>query len=208
MTSLQWSPGVTCRSFQTGTGKLKEFDARGRIAFSMAIFTLEEAARFSGRSPREMRLMLERGELPGRQRGGRWTVTSKDLEETLARASTEAGAHPPVGADPGPGFDEPEPADEARVRDRIARLIERIRRLERELDDVRGVLLKTESRVVELELELATRPQRPAPVTPARPQPAPEPAADQGMRKALTPLFRPDASPRSRDKTPRRDAGS
>ena len=145
----------------------------------MAIFTLEEAARFSGRSPREMRLMLERGELPGRQRAGRWTVASKDLEETLSRASALEGPGPAVGADPGPGFDEPEPvpADEERVRDRIARLIERIRRLERELDDVRGVLLKTESRVVELELELASRPARPpvAPAPPVRP-PEPEPS--------------------------------
>ncbi len=178
----------------------------------MAIFTLEEAARFSGRSPREMRLMLERGELPGRQRAGRWTVASKDLEETLSRASTLDGAHPPVGADPGPGFDEPAPppADEERVRDRIARLIERIRRLESELDDVRGVLLKTESRVVELELELAARPSRTAPAPPVRP-PEPEPAeseraTDQDMREALTPLFRPDGSPRRRGATSRDDS--
>ena len=178
----------------------------------MATFTLEEAARFSGRSPREMRLMLERGELPGKQRAGRWTVSSKDLEETLSRASALEGPSPPAGADPGPGFDEPAPADEERVKDRIARLIERIRRLERELDDVRGVLLKTESRVVELELELATRPPRPpvAPAPPVRPpEPEPsesEPATDQDMREALTPLFRPDGSPRRRGATSRDDS--
>ena len=131
----------------------------------MAIFTLEEAARFSGRSPREVRLLIERGDLPGRRRAGRWTVTSYDLERSLSHrepSATDAQPHPPVGADPDDPFARP-PADSHRTHEPDARLQEKVRRLESELAEVRGELARADARVIDLEraaLEKTPKPER------------------------------------------------
>lgn len=187
----------------------------------MAIFTLEDAARFSGRSPRELRLLIEKGQIPGRRRGGRWTVTSHDLERALPQrgfADPDAHAHPPVGADPDDPFAPARPAEPDPSGDRDARLVERIRRLEHELAEVRGELAQADARVIDLERAAldTTRPSEPVSTEterkpararrssasrgPAKSKRSASAASDEedsgsepdGMRQALTPLFRPE----------------
>jgi hypothetical protein len=155
----------------------------------MAIFTLEEAARFSGRSPREVRLLIESGAIPGRQRAGRWTVASQDLERTLApRAPEDGESHPPVGAEPPDPFAPAAQPD--RTLDRDARLLERVRRIERELAEMRGRLEEANAKVAELGGD------------PAGAQEGPQETAGaetEGMREALTPLFRSKRKPPAGD---------
>jgi hypothetical protein len=195
----------------------------------MAIFTLEDAARFSGRSPRELRLLIEKGQIPARRRAGRWTVTSHDLERALpprGLSDPDAHAHPPVGADPDDPFAPSAPAEGDRTRDRDARLVERIRRLEHELTEVRTELAQADARVIDLERaalgssRVERKPQRgrkaSGPRGAAKPKRSNAARSDEedagsepgGMRQALTPLFKPESErPRNGGSRPKSSDG-
>lgn len=164
--------------------------------------TLDQAARESGRSARELRLTIESGDLPAVQRSGRWVVDPVALEQLVASASTGAPApeaaprrltEVPAPATAG-GAAEQHPVDEllARLETRaveVATLRERlgarrdtdgeqVERLERELSSTRMQLEQARRRIEEL-------------VGGADP-PNPRRA---GMRDALTPLFENTRAP-------------
>lgn len=163
----------------------------------MDALTLEEAARVSGRSPRDLRLTIEAGRLPASKRGGRWMVDPVDLEQ-LVLPDEAPPPGPRLVAAPPPTDAEPHPLDEllARLEARAVevaglreereqidrRAEEKVERLERELSATRMELEVARRRIEELE---GTEPGPPA----RRP----------GMRDALNPLFersRPPDEPR------------
>lgn len=165
--------------------------------------TLEQAARESGRSARELRLTIEAGDLPAVQRGGRWVVDPVDLSRHI-----EPAADPESPARPGrhltevvtPPADAPSghhPVDEllarletravevATLREKLGSRTEtdsRVESLERELSATRMELEQARRRIDELEGGGDARPA-------ARRQPA--------MRDALTPLFERTREPDS-----------
>ena len=140
-------------------------------------------------------------------------VTSYDLERSLSvRGKPTPEPHPPVGADPEDPFAPAKPDQSSRAHDRDARLLERVRRLEHELAEVRGELARADARVIELErAALDAGPvkgrsdaarkssrERKSPAgrkrstkTEASGDERSEGEADD-MRQALTPLFRPE----------------
>jgi len=129
--------------------------------------TLDQAARESGHSARELRLTIESGDLPAVNRGGRWVVDPVDLRQLV----------------------EPETSPETRAVE-VATLREKlasrgngesgkVERLERELSVTLVELEQARRRVEQLERD-GDR--------------APGPR-QQGMRDALTPLFERTRSP-------------
>ena len=92
----------------------------------MAALGIEEAARASGLSARDLREMIERGTLPATRPAGRWLVNRGDLSAASMRHVPEVAAGPapapagPIGAAPGapvielqqPPAEEPAPVDE------------------------------------------------------------------------------------------------
>lgn len=70
----------------------------------MSSLTLEQAARASGRSPREIRLLLEEGRLRGAVLAGRWQVEPSEVDGLLGQVGV--GAPPdeqPLRVVPPPG---------------------------------------------------------------------------------------------------------
>jgi hypothetical protein len=173
----------------------------------MEPLTLKEAARESGRSARELRLIIEAGDLPASRREGLWCVDRADLEALAPAASPQTGprlveapasARPPTDASSvvhTPG-NQPaaHPVDELLSRlearamevailreERAAldpRAPEKVERLERELAATRAQLEAARRLIVELQ--------------------GPEPRAARrrhGMRDALIPLFEQTRTP-------------
>lgn len=57
---------------------------------------LDDAARRSGRSARELRTAIEGGELPAVQRAGRWLIDPRELDRVVAAQPAGAGALAPT----------------------------------------------------------------------------------------------------------------
>jgi chromosome segregation ATPase len=152
----------------------------------MDAYTIPEAARAAGLSPREVRMRIEEGDLRAFIRAGRRMVDRAELERVFERP---APPQPALRAMP------PPPASPRVVEDVVARLEEQalevarvkrtasetrardaaeVRRLEEELADARRQLSRARERIAELESDGDAAP-------PPRP-------SDQ--REALTPLFR------------------
>ena len=138
----------------------------------MHLQTIPEAARTCGRSPREIRLMIEDGRLGAVRHGGRWLIDPLDLP---------GGDAPPVAAEPdpidiglGPEF---VPGVQARRRP-VGALPEpdtdRVLLLEAELREMRSQLDEARIRISELQASGFGRALR-----------------GSGDRGALAPLFRP-----------------
>lgn len=158
----------------------------------MDALTLEEAARASGRSPQELRLTIEAGDLPASRRAGRWMVDPVDLEQLVLPDAPPPGprlvSSPPAKAEPHPLDDllarlEARAVEVAALREEREAIdrqaAEQVERLERQLSATRMELAAARARIDELE---GTGP-RPATRKP-------------GMRDALNPLFeRTQASP-------------
>lgn len=135
--------------------------------------TIEEAARKSARSPRELRLLIESGELAAIRGAGRWLIDPLELERLGGSGS------PPASA-------QLEPASAGPLLARLEGLAGEVTALHgahaeppgRELSDLRARLDAAEARIARLE--------RTAP----RPEPAPPPSGRKAaMRDALHPLF-------------------
>ncbi|MEK6228346.1 MAG: helix-turn-helix domain-containing protein [Actinomycetota bacterium] len=138
----------------------------------MHLQTIPEAARTCGRSPREIRLMIEDGRLAAVRHGGRWLIEPLDLPgsqgppvapepdrwERRAESEFLPGIHPrrhPVEPVPQPDTD-------------------RVLSLEAELREMRSQLDSARIRISELEASGFGRALR-----------------GSGERGALAPLFRP-----------------
>jgi excisionase family DNA binding protein len=93
--------------------------------------TIDDAARVSGRGPRELRLLIESGELPATRRGGRWLIEACELERLVpaVRAAPPPAAERPASD---PNGMPPQPRDDelAALRARLDRAEVRITRLE------------------------------------------------------------------------------
>lgn len=57
----------------------------------MAMLSMEDAAKKSGKDPRELRRLLRNGTLAGKKDGGSWTVDSKSLDN-LGKAAAKPAA--------------------------------------------------------------------------------------------------------------------
>jgi hypothetical protein len=164
----------------------------------MDALPLDEAARVTGRSARELRLTIEAGDLPASRQAGRWFVKRADLDRLQPPEPPTSG---PRLVEPLPSLEElraePHPLDEllARLEARAVEVAalreereagarreqEKAERLERELSATRMELEAARRRIEELEGH---------PPGPASRRP--------GMRDALNPLFertRPEPDP-------------
>jgi septal ring factor EnvC (AmiA/AmiB activator) len=151
----------------------------------MDAYTIPEAARAAGLSPREVRMRIEEGDVRAIIRAGRRMVERSELERLVER---QPQAPPPLRAAP-----PPMPSPHV-VEDLVARLEEQalelarvkrtaaetrardasaVRKLEQELGDARRELSRARARITELESD----PERVIPRI-------------NDQRDALTPLFR------------------
>ncbi len=170
----------------------------------MASLDIEQAARASGLTAREVRLLIERGKLPATRPAGRWLIDQRHLAVTET-ARPEVVEAAPYGADePGNGaadgvgdpstvlarLEEAESqiADLREERDELRlRLREQVSSLQHSLEDSMEELDEARARIAELE---ARRPRPRAVEPPTEATPA------LGARDALTPLFRATVQPR------------
>ena len=166
----------------------------------MGSLDIEQAARASGLSAREIRLLIEEGQLPASRPAGRWLIDQRHLAAATPTRPAVPGARP-IGADPMAEEPQPAPAGGAVVdpgtllarleeaeaqiadlrveRDELRlRLREQVASLRGSLEDSMEELDHARARIAELE---SIRP----PTT--RPRAA---------REALTPLFRATTQPR------------
>jgi chromosome segregation ATPase len=152
----------------------------------MDAYTIPEAARAAGLSPREVRVRIEEGDLRAFIRAGRRMVEQSELErlvELSMPATPTLRAAPPPAASPRVVEDlvarlEEQALELARVRrtaaETRARDAAEIRRLEQELDDASHQLTRMRELIARLESDGAQGPPRPV----------------EDQRSALTPLFR------------------
>jgi len=140
----------------------------------MHLQTIPEAARTCGRSPREIRLMIEDGRLGAVRHGGRWLIDPLDLP---------GGEAPPLAAEPELLETRPEPGFVPGIQPRrrpVGAISEpdtdRVLSLEAELREMRSQLDSARIRISELEASGFGRALR-----------------GSGDRGALAPLFRPTA---------------
>ena len=138
----------------------------------MHLQTIPEAARTCGRSPREIRLMIEDGRLGAVRHGGRWLIDPLDLP---------AGGPPPAAPEPDRREirEEPEFVPGVQLRRLPVGAIpepdtDRVLALEAELREMRSQLDSARIRISELEASDFGRALR-----------------GSGERGALAPLFRP-----------------
>ena len=167
----------------------------------MASLDIEQAARASGLSAREIRLLIERGKLPATRPAGRWLIDKRHLAAAAPAPAVEAA--PEVDVARPTGAEAPEDvgtllarleeaqsqiADLRVERDELRlRLREQVSSLQHSLEDSMEELDEARAKLAEFEK------RRP------RPQPVPPPAEDKGalgVRDALTPLFRATTQPR------------
>jgi helix-turn-helix protein len=170
--------------------------------------TIDDAARLSGRSPREIRLLIESGRLAGERVAGRWRVRNEDLTRDLAPARPAIDGSRPLGAHP-----EPDPAsvpalglvreppeavaellrrlEEAAVelaavrdeRDSLrTRLCDEVEALEQSYSRARDQLEEARARIAELEARGLSETVKGS-------------TRGQGARAALNPLFQATAPP-------------
>ena len=124
----------------------------------MDAYTIPEAARAAGLSPREVRMRIEEGDLRAFIRAGRRMVDHSELERLMERRMPETPmlrAAPPPKASPRVVEDlvarlEEQSLELARVRrtaaETRARDAREVRRLEQELGDARRRIAELESR--------------------------------------------------------------
>jgi chromosome segregation ATPase len=142
-------------------------------------YTIPEAARAAGLSPREVRMRIEEGDLRAFIRAGRRMVDRSELERVFHRpAPAEPAASPrPQVVEDVVGRLEEQALELARVKrtaaENRARDAAEVRKLEQELGDARRELSRARARIAELESDGE-----------------PVPARLQDQRSALTPLFR------------------
>jgi DNA-binding transcriptional MerR regulator len=144
----------------------------------MDAYTIPEAARAAGLTPREVRMRIEEGDLRAFIRAGRRMVAHSEIERLSERTSP-----PPTPAAPNPPIDdlvarlEEQALELARVKrtaaETRARDAAEVRSLEQDLGEARRALSRARERIAELESDGAPVAARPP---------------DQ--REALTPLFR------------------
>ena len=164
----------------------------------MDALTLQQAARESGVSARELRLTIESGDLPAIQRSGRWLVDPSDLQHLRAPEPAPEPAPPRLTEVPPPApvdhAPEQHPVDEllARLETRaveVATLRERLG-ARRNADTEKVERLERDLSATRLDLEQARRRIEALEGGDARSTPRP-----QGMRDALTPLFERTQAP-------------
>jgi hypothetical protein len=174
----------------------------------MGCLDIEQAARASGLSAREVRLLIERGKLPATRPSGRWLIDQRHLAAATPRPEVEGVR--PIGAeapeDQGILLARLEEA-EARIadlrseRDELRlRLREQVSSLQHSLEDAMEELDETRAQLAELE----SRRPRAVPDREPRPEPEqqPEPATGLRARDALTPLFQATTQPRDVGRPP------
>ncbi len=178
----------------------------------MGSLDIEQAARASGLSAREVRLLIEEGRLPAKRPAGRWLIDQRHLADAAPKRPAVTGVRP-IGADPDP-VDQAAAAGEedtatalARLEEALAqvadlreerdqlrlRLREQVSSLQRSLEDSMEELDDARAKVAELEAR-RSHPSRSA--RPSRPSGPARQSPGGGARDALTPLFRATIQPR------------
>ena len=177
----------------------------------MASLDIEQAARASGLTARDVRLLIERGKLPASRPAGRWLIDQRHLA-AAATALPEIQEATPLQDDSvddrvndavADGVDDPgtllarleeaeaQIADLREERDELRlRLREQVSSLQHSLEDSMEELDEARERIAELERD--RRRPRPRAV-----EPPAEPQSNLAVRDALTPLFR--ATTQARD---------
>ena len=152
----------------------------------MDAYTIPEAARAAGLSPREVRMRIEEGDLRAFIRAGRRMVDRSELERLMEKQmppQPALRAAPPPAASPRVVEDlvarlEEQALELARVKrtaaETRARDAAEVRKLQQDLGDARRDLSRARERIAELESEDGEY----------------VPARLQDQRSALTPLFR------------------
>ena len=168
----------------------------------MASLDIDQAARASGLNPRDIRLLIEQGELPASRPAGRWLIDRRHLAAAVPARPEVTGVRP-IGADPveeppeAPAAEREESpgtllarleeaqsqvADLREERDALRlRLREQVSSLQRSLEDAMEELDEARARVAELESRRSSQSNRTAPF---------RTGSGGGARDALTPLFR------------------
>jgi DNA-binding transcriptional MerR regulator len=181
----------------------------------MGCLDIDQAARASGLRPRDIRLLIEQGQLPATRPAGRWLIDHRHLAAAAPARPDVSGARP-IGADPvdDPPEAAPGAADEdtatvlARLEEAMAqvadlrverdelrlRLREQVSSLQRSLEDAMEELDEARARLAEAES------RRPRQVS-GRPS-AGRDSTGGGTREALTPLFRATTQPRDVGRAP------
>jgi hypothetical protein len=183
----------------------------------MGRLDIEQAARLAGTGPRQVRLLIEAGELPATRPAGRWMIDERDLPRVApapprevpppaaAAASAPAGDRPPVegarpiGADPAPEEHEID-TDESltEVLGRLEQAAVQIADLRAERDDLRLQLREQVSslqRSLEDQMEeLDAARARVTELEAGRFEGSLK-GGGTGARAALTPLFTPTTPP-------------
>jgi chromosome segregation ATPase len=144
----------------------------------MEAYTIPDAARVTGLSPREIRVRIEEGRLRATWRGGRRMLDRDELERAAMLADDASPARSGEASEPIPELVErlEEQAGELAVlqrasAERRARDERERQRLQAELDEARSELQRARVRIAELEAQGFRASLRPA------------------ERPALTPLF-------------------
>lgn len=167
----------------------------------MGSLDIEQAARASGLSARDVRLLIEQGQLPATRPGGRWLIDHRHLAAASPARPDVSGARP-IGADPvsedpapGPAVGDDDPATVlARLEEAMAqvadlrverdelrlRLREQVSSLQRSLEDSMEELDEARAKLAEREAR----------------RPAAARSSGGAAREALTPLFRATTQPR------------
>ena len=171
----------------------------------MGCLDIEQAARASGLTARDVRLLIERGKLPATRPAGRWLIDQRHLAAATPRPEVD-GARP-IGADSPEDTGtllarleeaQAQVADLRAERDELRlRLREQVSSLQRSLEDSMEELDETRARLAELESRRPRAVPDPSPsVTEPEPVRPPEPSSGLRARDALTPLFRATTQPR------------
>jgi Helix-turn-helix domain len=170
----------------------------------MGCLDIEQAARASGLSARDIRVLIERGKLPATRPAGRWLIDQRHLAAATPRPEVD-GARP-IGADIPQDTGillarleeaQAQVAELRAERDELRlRLREQVSSLQHSLEDSMEELDETRARLAELQSRRPRVVPDPAPEPePERLRP-PEPTSGLRARDALTPLFRATTEPR------------